>query len=275
MLSDITLGQYFPGNSILHKLDPRTKLIMTMLYVVAVFVAKNIFCFALLGFSVVFLVSISGISAKTIIKGVKPIIFVVIFTMILNIFLTTSESEPLFQFKFITIYEDGIWRAVYMALRVIILVIGTSLFVSYTTSPIMLTDALEDLLAPLKKIKVPVHEFAMMMSIALRFVPTLIEETDKIMNAQKARGADFSNGSILKRAKALIPVLVPLFVSSFKRAEDLAMAMECRCYRGGKGRTRLVKLHFSARDFLFIVLFVSLIVLVVIMNRYITIGYSI
>ncbi len=275
MLSDITLGQYFPGNSILHKLDPRTKIIMTMLYVVAVFVAKNIFCFALLGLSVVFLVSVSGISAKTIIKGVKPIIFVVFFTMILNIFLTTSESEPLFQFKFITIYEDGIWRAVYMALRVIILVIGTSLFVSYTTSPIMLTDALEDLLTPLKKIKVPVHEFAMMMSIALRFVPTLIEETDKIMNAQKARGADFSNGSILKRAKALIPVLVPLFVSSFKRAEDLAMAMECRCYRGGKGRTRLVKLQFSARDFLFMALFVSLIVCVVLMNRYITIGYSI
>ncbi len=275
MLSDITLGQFFPGNSLLHRLDPRTKLIMTMLYVVAIFVAKNIFCFAVLGLSIIFFISISGISVKTILKGMKPIVFVVIFTMILNIFLTSSDSEPLFRFKFITIYEDGLWRAAYMALRVIILVIGTSLFVSYTTSPIMLTDAIEDLLSPLKKIKIPVHEFAMMMSIALRFVPTLIEETDKIMNAQKARGADFTNGSIFKRAKALIPVLVPLFVSSFKRAEDLAMAMECRCYRGGKGRTRLVKLQFAPRDFLFMLSFVTMIAVIILINHFLTVGYTI
>ena len=275
MLNDITLGQFFPGNSPIHRLDPRSKLIMTLLYIVAIFTSKNIFCFALLGASVVLFVLMSGISLKTILKGVKPIIFVVIFTMILNVFLTSSDSDPIFQYKFITIYEDGLWRALYMALRVIILVIGTSLFVSYTTSPIMLTDAIEDLLSPLKKIKVPVHEFAMMMSIALRYIPTLVEETDKIMNAQKARGADFTNGSIVQRAKALIPVLVPLFVSSFKRAEDLAMAMECRCYRGGKGRTRLAKLEFKALDFVFIFSFVLLIAAIILMNLYLSVGYTI
>ncbi len=275
MLTDITLGQFFPGKSVLHRLDPRTKLIMTFLFVVAIFTARNIFCFALLFGATFAFISLSGISYKTILKGLKPIVFVVLFTMVLNIFLTKSDAEPIFHFKFIEIYEDGIWRAFYMAIRVIILVMGTSLFVSYTTSPIMLTDAIETLFSPLKKIKVPVHEFAMMMSIALRFIPTLIEETDKIMNAQKARGADFTNGSLVKRAKALIPILIPLFVSSFKRAEDLAMAMECRCYRGGKGRTRLTKLEFKGIDFLFMFVFVALIALVLLINRYVHIGYTI
>lgn len=275
MLTDITLGQFFPGNSILHKLDPRTKLIMTFLFVVAIFTAKNIFCFALLFAAVLVFIALSGISYKTIFKGLKPIVFVVLFTMILNVFLTKSDTEPLFQFKFITVYEDGIWRALYMAIRVIILVIGTSLFISYTTSPIMLTDAIETMFSPLKKLKIPVHEFAMMMSIALRFIPTLIEETDKIMNAQKARGADFANGSLIKRAKALIPVLVPLFVSSFKRAEDLAMAMECRCYRGGKGRTRMTKLQFKGVDFGFMFVFIAIIVMVLLINIYVPLGYTI
>ena len=181
----------------------------------------------------------------------------------------------LVEFWIFRIYAEGIWNAVFMFLRIFALITGTGIFLTYTTTPIALTDALESLLSPLKKIKVPVHDFAMMMTIALRFIPTLVEETDKIMNAQKARGADFSNGSIIKRAKALIPVLVPLFVSSFKRAEDLAMAMECRCYRGGKGRTRLVKLRLKPLDFVFLFIFASLIAGIVLMNLYLPIGYTI
>lgn len=275
MLKDITLGQYFSGNSLLHRLDPRTKLIASLLFIVAIFSAKGIVGLALLLFVSALIVLISKISFKVILKSLKPIVFVLLFTVILNIFLTKSTAEePLFEFYFISVYRDGIWRALYMALRVIILIVGSSVLISYTTSPIMLTDAIESLLKPLKALKVPVHEFAMMMSIALRFIPTLIEETEKIMNAQKARGADFSNGSIVKRAKALIPVLIPLFVSSFKRAEDLAMAMECRCYHGGEGRTRLVKLEYKAKDFIFILAFLALIGLIILLNHF-PFGYMI
>lgn len=273
MLKDITLGQYFTGNSLLHKLDPRTKLIAAFVFVIAVFCARGILGLSLLALAALMLVLCSQISFKVVLKGLKPIVMVLIFTMILNIFLTKSSAEePIFKFHFLTVYEDGLWRAFYMALRVLILIIGSSVLISYTTSPIMLTDAIETLFGPLKKIKVPVHEFAMMMSIALRFIPTLVEETDKIMNAQKARGADFSNGSILKRAKALVSILIPLFVSSFKRAEDLAMAMECRCYHGGEGRTRLVKLQFHLRDIIFTVAFALLIAAIFILNR-IPFGY--
>ncbi|MBQ1244185.1 MAG: energy-coupling factor transporter transmembrane protein EcfT [Clostridia bacterium] len=275
MLKDITLGQYFSGSSIIHRLDPRTKMIVSILFIVAIFSAKGILGLSLLVLTAALIVLMSGISFKVILKSLKPIVFVLLFTVILNIFLTKSTAEePLFEFYFISVYRDGIWRAVYMALRVIILIVGSSVLISYTTSPIMLTDAIESLLKPLKKIKVPVHEFAMMMSIALRFIPTLIEETEKIMNAQKARGADFSNGSIVKRAKALIPVLIPLFVSSFKRAEDLAMAMECRCYHGGEGRTRLVKLEYKVKDFIFMLAFLVLIALVILLNQF-PIGYMI
>ena len=275
MLKDITLGQYFAGDSLLHKLDPRTKLIVAFFFIIAGFCAKGILGLMLLLLSAISLVLLSKISLKVILKGLKPIVFVLIFTMILNVFLTKSTAEePLFEFYFISVYKDGLWRAFYMALRVVILIIGSSVLISYTTSPIMLTDAIENILNPLKKIKLPVHEFAMMMSIALRFIPTLIEETDKIMNAQKARGADFSNGSLVKRAKELIPVLIPLFVSSFKRAEDLAMAMECRCYHGGEGRTRLVKLEYKLKDFLFILAFVLLIASVIALN-YFPFGYMI
>ncbi|MBQ5800945.1 MAG: energy-coupling factor transporter transmembrane protein EcfT, partial [Clostridia bacterium] len=275
MLKDITLGQYFSGSSIIHRLDPRTKMIVSILFIVAIFSAKGILGLSLLVLTAALIVLMSGISFKVILKSLKPIVFVLLFTVILNIFLTKSTAEePLFEFYFISVYRDGIWRAVYMALRVIILIVGSSVLISYTTSPIMLTDAIESLLKPLKKIKVPVHEFAMMMSIALRFIPTLIEETEKIMNAQKARGADFSNGSIVKRAKALIPVLIPLFVSSFKRAEDLAMAMECRCYHGGEGRTRLVKLEYKVKDFIFMLAFLVLIALVIFLNQF-QIGYMI
>ncbi len=256
MLKDITLGQFFPGNSILHRLDPRLKVLLMLSFVVFVFFADNLLSFSYLFLLVAFMVVLSGISVKVILKGLGPIVFISIFTAIINLFWTTGET-PLFQFYFIRIFPEGIWRAVYMVLRIISLVVGTSLLLTYTTSPMDLTDAMESLLSPLKKIKVPVHEFAMMMSLALRFVPTLIEETERIINAQKARGADFETGNLLKRAKALIPILIPLFISSFSRATDLAIAMECRCYVGGEGRTRMkvMRIRFSdVISFLFLIL---------------------
>lgn len=256
MISDITLGQFFPGTSPIHKLDPRTKIILATLFIVSVFVAKNPISFLILTVFTLILILMSRISLKVILKSVKPIVFILIFTALLNVFMTKGEGEPLVSFWIIKIYVEGIARAVMMALRVLILIVGSSILLTYTTSPISLTDGLESLLSPLKVLKVPVHTFAMMMSIALRFIPTLIEETEKIMNAQKSRGADFTTGSLIQRAKALIPLLVPLFVSSFKRAEELATAMECRCYRGDKNRTKLVKLEFKARDFVFMFLFV-------------------
>ena len=256
MISDITLGQFFPGFSPLHRLDPRTKIICAILFIVAVFVANNPVAFVFLMLFVGVLVAISRISVRTILKGIKPIIFILIFTSLINLFLTTGDSEPLVSFYFINIYEEGIYRAIFMSIRVIILIIGTSVLLTYTTSPISLTDGIESLLKPLKKICVPVHSFAMMMSIALRFIPTLVEETEKIMNAQKSRGADFSSGGLVKRAKALIPLLVPLFVSSFKRADELATAMECRCYRGDVNRTKLVKLEYKALDVVYMLVFV-------------------
>ena len=250
MISDITLGQFFPGKSIIHRLDPRTKIILTVLYIAAVFLANSPIAFLAVAVSVLALILISGISLRVILKGIKPIIYVLIFTALINIFMTKGESEPLVSFWVIKIYKEGIIRAVFMALRVVLLIVGTSVLLTYTTSPISLTDGIEKLLSPLKKIGVPVHIFAMMMTIALRFIPTLIEETEKIMNAQKSRGADFSSGSLVKRAKALIPILIPLFVSSFKRADELAVAMECRCYRGDKKRTKLVKLTYRGLDFI-------------------------
>ena len=259
MISDITLGQFFPGESLIHKLDPRTKILMATLFIVAVFLANNPAAFLFLTLTTVSLVIISGISLKTVLKSLKPIIIILIFTALINVFLTSGEGEPLVSFWIITIYTEGIMRAVFMALRVILLIIGTSVLLTYTTSPISLTDGIESLLKPLKLIKVPVHLFAMMMTIALRFIPTLIEETEKIMNAQKSRGADFTSGGIIKRAKALIPILIPLFVSSFKRAEELATAMECRCYRGDVNRTKLVKLTLRFKDYA--MLFASLVFL--------------
>ena len=249
MISDITLGQFFPGYSPLHKLDPRTKIILAILFIVGVFLANNPVAFFFLAALTLLLVAISRISFSIVFKGIKPIFFVLIFTTLINIFLTEGEGEPLLAFWIIRIYKEGIIKAVFMSLRVIILIIGTSMFLTYTTSPISLTDGIESLLKPLKKIGVPVHLFAMMMTIALRFIPTLVEETEKIMNAQKSRGADFTSGSIVKRAKALIPLLVPLFVSSFKRAEELATAMECRCYRGDKNRTKFIELKYKGLDF--------------------------
>lgn len=250
MISDITLGQFFPGYSPLHKLDPRTKIILAIAAIVAIFFANNPVSFALVTVATLSLIIVSRISVKVILKGIKPLIIILIFTAILNVFMTGGAGKPLVEFWIFTIYTEGIVRAVFMALRVVLLIIITSMLLTYTTSPISLTDGLESLLSPLKIIRIPVHTFAMMMSIALRFIPTLVEETEKIMNAQKSRGADFSSGGLIKRAKALVPILIPLIVSSFKRAEDLATAMECRCYRGDKNRTKLVKLQFKWRDVL-------------------------
>ena len=247
MLKDITLGQYFPGNSFVHRLDPRCKLILVVVYIVALFLAKSFvsygICFAFLAFSI----NISHIPVKTITRGMKPVLMIVVFTGILNLFFTTGE-HILVSILGITIYWEGLERAFFMVARIMMLVSGTFLM-TYTTSPIALTDGLESLLSPLKKIKFPVHELSMMMCIALRFIPTLIEETDKIMSAQKARGADFETGSLMDRAKALIPILVPLFISAFRRADELAIAMECRCYQGGEGRTKLKQLHYTRLDF--------------------------
>lgn len=273
MLSDITLGQYFPGRSLLHRLDPRMKIILSLLYMVAVFMAKNAFCFLLMALFTISLILLSRISVRVVLRAIRPILYVLIFTMILNLFFTDSGTGRLLvDFWVIRIYSSGVFRALFMALRVVMLVIGVSVILTYTTTPIALTDAIESLLSPLKLLHVPVHEFAMMMTIALRFIPTLIEETEKIMNAQKARGADFTNGSLLKRVKALVPILVPLFVSSFQRAIDLATAMECRCYRGGKGRTKLIRYSLHLRDFAMLILFGLSLAATVVGNRLLPIG---
>lgn len=245
MLKDITIGQYFPGNTAIHQMDPRTKIICVVLFIVALFTCKGLLGYLLALAFLVTAVRISKIHLKTILKGVKPLIIIITFTAILNMFYTPG-NELLHVWKF-KITDAGLRNAVFMITRIIMLVTGTFLL-TYTTSPITLTDGLERLLGPLKKVHVPVHELAMIMSIALRFIPTLIEETDKIMSAQKARGADFETGNLLQKAKALIPVLVPLFVSAFRRADELATAMECRCYTGGNGRTRLSPLKWHRLD---------------------------
>ncbi len=247
MLKDITLGQFFPGESVLHRLDPRFKVLLMLFFVVFVFFANNLWSFLYLLALILFLILISRISLKVILKGLKPILFVSVFTALINLFWSNGEV-PLVEFWIIKIYPEGIWRAVFMIVRIISLVAGTSILLTYTTSPMDLTDALESLLSPLKKLRVPVHEFSMMMSLALRFVPTLIDETEKIINAQKARGVNFETGSLISRARALIPILIPLFVSSFSRATELAVAMECRCYTGSEGRTRMRVLHIRSFD---------------------------
>ena len=247
MLKDITLGQYFPGKSPIHLLDPRTKLIMLVVYIVALFMASNWVSYGLMFLFLVMVIGISKIPVKSIVRGMKPLMMILIFTGVLNLFFTEGETV-LVSFWVITITKEGLIRAVFMVARILMLISGTFLL-TYTTSPISLTDGLEALMNPLKVLKVPVHELSMMMCIALRFIPTLIEETDKIMSAQKARGADFETGSIIQRAKALIPILVPLFISAFRRADELATAMECRCYQGGEGRTKMKLLRYTRWDF--------------------------
>ncbi len=246
MLKDITLGQYFPGNSPIHRLDPRTKLVFLVVYIAALFTASNWISYGIVAVFLAYVIALSTIPLKSIVRGMKPLILILVFTGILNLFFTAGETV-LVSFWVITVTKEGLIRAVFMMLRILMLVSGTFLL-TYTTSPIALTDGLEALLSPLKKLKFPVHEIAMMMCIALRFIPTLIEETDKIMSAQKARGADFESGNLMQRVKALIPILVPLFISAFRRADELATAMECRCYHGGDGRTKMKLLRFHRGD---------------------------
>ena len=248
MLKDVTLGQYFPGNSIIHRLDPRAKLIMLVVYIVALFLASGWAAYGLMLVFLLFVIKISTIPPKSIVRGMKPLVMILVFTGVLNLFFT-QEGTLLVDFWIIRIYSGGLSRAVMMMARILMLITCTFLL-TYTTSPIALTDGLEALLNPLKRIGVPVHELSMMMCIALRFIPTLIEETDKIMCAQKARGADFETGSLVDRAKALIPILVPLFISAFRRADELATAMECRCYQGGEGRTKMKLLRYHREDFI-------------------------
>ena len=256
MLKDVTLGQYFPGNTAVHRLDPRTKILCVILYIVALFNANSLLTYGLVLLALAVSISLSKVPFRALTKGLKAVYIIVIFTALMNLFFTTGTPvADAWLLRHIT--WEGLRAAAAMVLRIVMLIMGTFLL-TYTTSPIQLTDALESLLRPLKKIKFPVHELAMMMSIALRFIPTLIEETDKIMSAQKARGADFESGTLFQRAKALVPVLVPLFVSAFRRADELATAMECRCYHGGEGRTALHVLRYRGADWLVLALFLAL-----------------
>ena len=255
MLKDITLGQYFPGDTLAHRLDPRTKLLATVLYIIAIFLAKGPIAYGVLILTLIVSVRISKVGARALFRGLKPVLFIIAFTAVLN--LLDTPGTVIAQVWLVHVTREGVITAIAMMLRISLLIMGTFLL-TYTTSPIRLTDGLEDLLGPLKKLGVPVHELAMMMSIALRFIPTLIEETDKIMSAQRARGADFESGNLLQRAKALIPLLVPLFVSAFRRADELATAMECRCYHGGEGRTKLHVLRYETRDYLTLAFYAAL-----------------
>ena len=245
MIRDITIGQYYPADSVLHRLDPRVKLVGTFAFLISLFVGKGIAAYAIATVFLAAMIRLSKVPFQMIIKGLKAIIIILLITVSFNLFLT--EGEILFQAGFFKVTKEGVSVAFFMALRLIYLVVGASLM-TLTTTPNDLTDGLESVLGPLKKIKVPVHEISMMMSIALRFIPILMEETDRIMKAQKARGADFESGNLMEKAKAMVPLLVPLFISAFRRANDLAMAMEARCYRGGEGRTKMKPLHYEAVD---------------------------
>ena len=268
MLRDITIGQHFPGNSLVHRFDPRLKLVLTVAYIVLLFAASNPLGLTL---SILFLgvmYKVAKIPVKMIGKSLKPILPIVLFTAVLNLFFVSGEGDPLVHFWFLNIYAEGVRYAVLMAVRVMALIAGTSLL-TYTTSPIVLTDAIEQLLKPLGKLHFPVHELAMMMSIALRFIPTLIDEVGRIMNAQKARGADLETGNLFQRAKALVPIFIPLFISAFRRAYDLAFAMDCRCYRGGEGRTRMKRMQLAFRDFGSLFAMAAVLAGVIVINHFI------
>lgn len=254
-LKDITLGQYFPGNSLLHRFDPRSKILFTVLFIAAIFLCKGLVSYGITLLILLIMIGISKVQPRVFLKGMKPVVFIVVCTAILNLFYTSGTV--LWSWGILKITEEGIWKAGFMVLRILML-IACTLLLTYTTSPILLTDGLEKLLRPLKKLNFPVHELSMMMSIALRFIPTLIQETDKIISAQKARGADFDSGNLIQKAKALIPILIPLFISSFRRAEELAIAMECRCYHGDEGRTSLRQLHYAGRDYGLIIFSIAL-----------------
>lgn len=265
-LRDITLGQYFPGTTLIHRLDPRSKLVFSLFYIVALFTAKSPLSYLVLFAVLVVGILLSRIRFSIFMKGLKPILIIILFTAMMNLFFTKGGAT-LWEFGFLHITERGVSMAVYMMLRIIMLLLMT-LLLTYTTSPIMLTDGLDRLLAPLKHLKVPVHDFTMIMSIALRFIPTLIQETDKIMSAQKARGADFDSGNLIQRAKALIPILIPLFISAFRRAEELSIAMDCRCFHDGQNRTRLRQLKLCAKDVLILIFGVLLTAGIVLMRSF-------
>lgn len=262
MIRDITLGQYYPVDSVIHRLDPRTKLFGTMIYIISLFFASNLWCYAAATLFLIIIVRVSKVPFKFIVKGLKAVVFLLLISVSFNLFLT--GGRPIIRLGFLRVTAEGVRLALFMGLRLMYLVIGSSVM-TLTTTPNQLTDGLEKGLGILKRIRVPVHEISMMMSIALRFIPILIEETDKIMKAQMARGADFESGNLLKRAKNMIPLLVPLFVSAFRRATDLAMAMEARCYRGGEGRTKMKPLRYANRDraaYAVILLYLALVIAV-------------
>ncbi|MCD7797562.1 MAG: energy-coupling factor transporter transmembrane protein EcfT [Clostridiales bacterium] len=267
MISDITIGQYFPGNSFVHKMDPRMKIIVMVMLIVSIFICKSLFALLAVTVAAFLLVFISQIPIKTVLKSIKPLAIIIIITSLLNLFY--GDGEALVQIGKLKITEDGIMTALFMAVRIIILVVISSLL-TYTTSPTELTDGLERLMKPLKIFKIDVHSISMTMTIALRFIPTLIEEIDKIMSAQKSRGADMESGGLVHRAKALIPVLIPLFVSAFRRANELAYAMECRCYGGGEGRTKMKVMKFSFRDYISLVTVIIFIALIILLNHFFT-----
>ena len=267
MKSDIVFGQYVEGNSLIHRLDPRVKILIALVHIVAIFLSKSVTAFALLTLFAVVSVIMTGIPPKLILRAMRPLLFIIVFTAVINLFFMPGE-HLIFEFHFIRIYREGLVNAALIILRILLLIVATSVFLTYTTTPLALTDALEQLLAPLKKLRVPVHEFSMMMTIALRFIPTLIDETRKIINAQTARGADFSSGGLIRRGRALIPILVPLFISAFRRADELATAMECRCYTGGEGRTRMNSLKSEPKDWAFFAFMILLCAAVVLLNRF-------
>ena len=266
MLKDITIGQYFPGNSPVHRMDPRGKIIMMAIYIIELFVANNLQAMAVSILFILMAYKVAGIPVKMVLKSIKPVIVLIVFTGVLNMLFV--DGNELFRIGFIRITDQGVFYAVVMAVRIICLIAGTTLL-TYTTSPIVLTDGLERLMEPLNRFHVPVHEISMMMTIALRFIPTLIEETDKIMSAQKARGADFETGGLMDKAKSLVPIMVPLFVSSFRRADELALAMECRCYHGGSGRTRMRQLKYAGVDYAGFTVSLAVLAAVIAINHFV------
>ncbi len=261
MIRDITLGQYFPGDSWVHKLDPRIKIIATLLFLIELFIVDNFIGFAIAAVALGIVISVSKVPVSYIMRGLKPIIIILLFTFALNIFMV--DGRVLWQWKFLKITEEGLELAIFMAIRLVLLLMGSSML-TLCTRPLALTDGIERLLSPFKKIGLPAHDIAMMMTIALRFIPTLLEEADKIMKAQQARGADFESGNIIRRAKSLIPILVPLFVSAFRIAQDLALAMEARCYRGGENRTRMNAMKMVRRDYLAMALMAAFLAVIII-----------
>lgn len=271
MFKDVTLGQYFPGTSLIHRLDPRVKLVLTIVFIAVLFMCRGFIPYAIMGVFLLVVILITKINIRLILKSIKPILVLLIFTALLNVFYS-NKGTVLLSIGSVSITSGGVYTALFMIIRIVLLVVGTFVMLTYTTSPIMLTDGLESLLSPLKKVKFPVHELSMMMSIALRFIPTLIEETQKIMSAQKSRGADFETGSIIHRAKSLIPILVPLFINAFRRAEDLALAMECRCYKGGEGRVRLHVLRLSSLDIWSIIFSLTVFTICIILSNTLSFG---